>query len=671
MRPLSAGVAVVVLAVILYNATVVDRVAPQVTIRLSATAPDSNLALTLSSVDVVFNEDVDQKTAERAFSITPEIKGTFYWQGQQTLIFTPSQKLPLSSTFHVHVAPGVQDKAGNVQSQGSDLTFTTVGNPVVKSVSPVQGAGSVPLDSSITITFDRMMDTQKVLDGLTLDPTIPFEQAWSGQVLTLEPTGPLAPSTTYIVRLGGAAADGDGNPLDPYQWSFKTVALGLNARSLVPAPEVQGVSVRTPIAIIFDGPIDKASIADALTLTPAVAGTIEVRSLAVDNGPAAQQDPARIPFQDSVLILTPDQPLKPNTTYKVTLGAGVRSADGQAASARSWSFATGQPVDNVIGRIMFLSDRSGVGNVWTMNPDGSGQRQITVELSPVVAFDVNTAGDRIAYSTAGRVKRMHINGEGLQSTAVGLREYAPAFSADGTGLVVARRGADGGDLGYHRIPLITGSDERQILADGAPQPGSSQVGEGGLVSAAGLPAWGVREAFSDDSAWMLVARADGNALELVEMEGDGRVEIGLAARARPVWNVLDKAFYVVASDDRGTTWGCWRITTDAVKTRVGAASGGAAASSKGALAYVMAGSDGVDHLYLEATPWTPTSGRKITLDAAWNERWPSFSPDGSQIVFSRVSAQTPTQSGGIWIMRPDDPTPTVLSPDGIWPRFVP
>jgi hypothetical protein len=89
LRPFSAVVAAVVLAVVLYNATFIDRAPPN---RLSDPAPDGKLALSLSSVDIVFNEDVDKKTAERAFSITPKIKYTFYWQGRQTLIVTPSEK---------------------------------------------------------------------------------------------------------------------------------------------------------------------------------------------------------------------------------------------------------------------------------------------------------------------------------------------------------------------------------------------------------------------------------------------------------------------------------------------------------------------------------------------------------------------------------------------------
>jgi hypothetical protein len=662
-------VAAVVLGVILYNATVIDRVPPSVSIRLSATAPDSNLALTMSSVDIVFNENVQRKTAQNAFSITPQVEGTFYWQGFQILIFTPSQKLPLDSTFHVHVAPGVVDMAGNVQGSAFDFTFTTVGNPVVKTVSPAVDEQSVPLDGSISVTFDRLMDIGKVLDGLEIEPGVSYQATWNGPTLTLRPVRPLQPSTTYTISIDEAAADGDGNVLQPYKWSFTTVGIGLTSRELVPADGVQGISVRTPIAVVFDGPIDRTSVAGAIVLSPAVTGTIEATSLPTDNGPAAQ--PTATPSEpgDNVLLFTPDQPLEPNTTYTVTLGSGVRRTDGRAAASQSWSFSTGEPVASAINRILFLSDRGGASNVWIMNPDGSGQRQVTAEVAPVTAFDVNTAGDRVAYAVAGQVKRMDVNGDHLQTTSGDLREYAPVFTPDGTGLVVARRDASGNDLGFYRIPLISGTDERQVLADGAPELGSDQFGDRSLPTALDLPAWGLRQAFSDDAAWMLVARAPDNALELVEMEGDGRIATGLTARSRPVWSLLDKSFYVVASDDGGASWGCWRIATDGTKSRVAAANGDLAASAHGSLAYVVVDQAGVGHIYYKGS--AASEVRQITTSAAWSERSPWFSPDGSLIVFGRVSSTAQATPGGIWITGPYDAVPRLLSSDGVCPRFVP
>ena len=46
-------------------------------IKLSAPAPDGKFALTLTSIDVVFSEEVRHATAEAAFSVTPSVAGSY------------------------------------------------------------------------------------------------------------------------------------------------------------------------------------------------------------------------------------------------------------------------------------------------------------------------------------------------------------------------------------------------------------------------------------------------------------------------------------------------------------------------------------------------------------------------------------------------------------------
>ena len=671
LRPFFASAAAVVWVVVLYNATVIDRVPPNVTIRLSPSPVSGNLASTLSTIDIVFNEKVVPDTAKRAFSITPQVAGSFHWQGAM-LVFTPSEKLPLSTEFRVHIAAGVTDLSGNAQPNTYDMTFTTVGNPVVTSATPSRDATAVSLDSTVTVTFDRNMYGKSVLGALTLQPAFSYQASWQGQVLTLKPVEPLRPDTVYTIRIGDQAADDDGNPLVAFGWSFHTIPVGLQPLALIPAADSQGISVRTPIAIVFDGPLDPGSVATAITLDPPVDGTAEVMSAPSDNGPAARPTSGESGKGPNMVVFTPSAPLAANTTYTVSLGSGVRTAGGsQAAAARTWSFSTGQPSTNAANHILFLSDSSGVYNVWMMNADGTGQRQITSELSPVVAFDVTISGDKIAYATAGQVKRMNINGDNLQTTASGYREYAPAFTPDGNGLVVARRDSSGKDLGYYFMPLITGIDEHQILADGAPQLGTDQVGETGMPNGLELSGCGIREAFSEDASWMLVAKAEGDDLELVHTGGGSPTEVGLKAASIPVWNSTSQAFFMVASDDGGATWGVWSVRLDGSKMRLGISAQGLFISPQGVMAEIAWDSTGVSHLFLRTAPSTGAQMNQLTSDPAWSERWPTFSPDGSQIVFGRVTPGSPEGPGGIWIIPAIGGPAKQLSTDGICPVFVP
>ena len=671
-----AGLALV--AVVLYNATSVDRVAPSYQIKLSAPEPNGNLALTLTSIDVVFSEEVRHDTAESAFSITPHVSGSRHWQGT-TLIFTPSAKLPLATVFKVHIAAGVQDKAGNSQDKSQDMTFTTVGAPVVLSVVPAANTPSVPVDTSIQITFDRNMDTQKALAGLTIEPDAPFAATWNGPTLSIVPNNPLAFSTTYTIKLGDLVVDTDGTRLSPFASTFTTVGMGLRVNSLIPAPNVAGVSVRSPIAVVFDGPIDASSIESAIHLTPPVSGKTEVVTRPDDRQPSVSASPSptqpAVSPDDSghnVLVFTPDGPLASHTTYTVSMSSSVRRTDGSAASGESWTFTTGEPPSSAQNQIVFLSDRGGVANVWLMNPDGSNQREVTAEIVPVSGFDVSGDGSAIAYGAGGIVKRMGIAGDNLHIlTGNGAFEYAPVFNPDGTAVIVGRRDATGADQGYWRIPTVSGTDARQLLPDGAPGLGSVTLAGDELTSSAGEPSWAPRTAFSSDGKSMLVVRGGDSGIDLVDMTGVNQpVALALSGNSRPIWDPQDGAFYVVASADRGATWSYFKVAPDGTTSTIGAAAGDLAIAVNGGVAYAVKNADGASHLVFAASAAFPPSGL-ITADPSWSEGSPSFSPDGSLIVFGRFGTHSPTASGGIWIIGPNGMGLKNLATDGAYPRWLP
>jgi hypothetical protein len=670
-----AGLALV--AVVLYNATSVDRVPPSYHIKLSAPLQGSGLALTLTSIDVVFSEQVKRETAEAAFSISPDVAVSLHWQGL-TLIVTPSAKLPLSTAFTVNMAAGVQDSAGNSQSKGQEITFTTVGRPIVTAVLPAASAVSVPVDSTIQITFDRLMDLQKALEGLTISPPTPYTATWKGASLSIVPDDPLVFGTTYSIMLGDPAIDTDGTPISPFTSTFTTVGVGLRATALIPAANVAGVSVQSPVAVVFDGPVDPSSIADAIHLTPPVSGSIQVVKLPDDRqatasaSPSATQ-PAASPNDSgkNVLVFTPDGRLAPHTTYTVSMSPNVRRTDGGAAAGQTWSFTTGEPVASAQNQIVYLSDRGGVANVWLMNPDGSNQREITAELVPVSGFDVSGDGNTIAFGAGGVVKWMGISGDNVHLlTASGSFDYAPEFTPDGTALIVGRRDATGADLGYWRIPIVSGADPTQVVPDGAPALGSVTLQGDELTGLPGEPSWAPRAAFSADGKSMLVVRGLDDEAELVDVTGaNPPVALHLTGNSRPIWDPQDGAFHVVANSG-GPDWSSWRVSTDGSVVRDGAAAGDLSVAYNGPVAAVLQTPDGSFHVAISLSG-SSAGPVPLTNDRTWSDGSPSFSPDGSLVVFGRYATQSPKVSGGIWVIGPDGNGLTKLAADGAYPRWLP
>ena len=673
LRFLSAFTGLVILAAILYNAAAVDRLPPTYVIRVSLPAAGGR-ALTLTAIDVDFSKDVKPETAEQAFSLSPNVPHAFHWQGQK-LIVTPSAKLPLSTVFHVHMAAGIEDRAGNTQGGTGDFSFTTVDAPSVTAVSPLPGAQSVPVESPIQITFDRLMDPQKVIAGLRVEPSFSYQVSWNEAVLTLTPSLPLASETEYKITIGDPAVDTDGSRLlTDYTTSFRTLGIGLRVTARVPAADVAGVSIHSQIAVVFDGPIDPSSVDGAIKLTPPVSGSTKVVSLPDDRNPPANPTatPTATPTGSGadVLVFTPDNQLAAHTTYSVTMSSAVRGTNGQAAPQQAWTFITGEPPLNALNQIAFLSDRGGVANVWLMNPDGTNPRQVTWELSRVSGFDVSGDGSTIAYGSGGVVKKMSIGGDGLQTLTAGTDlEYAPTFTPDGTGLVVGRRDGTGADLGYWRIPMITGTDPKQVATDGAPNLGSTSVTGDGLTGKPGLSAWGSRAAFSADGSTMLLVRGSDGVAVLVDMTGATPPRLlSIIGDSQPVWVQSDAAFYLAGTADRGATWLYWRVTTAGVLTSMGPAASDIDTAGQ-AIALIVRAGDGSTHLAYSARAGGTLT--PLTNDPAFSEMSPSFRPDGLMVVFGRVRSQDPTLSAGIWIVKPDGTGLTNLSLDGAFPRWLP
>jgi hypothetical protein len=436
------GAGAVVLAGVLYVATTFDSRPPSVLeVRLTApAAEDERVALITTSIEVAFSEPVTPESAEEAVRIEPAVAGAVSWSGS-TMRFTPADPLELETEYAVTIAEGIRDLAGNRMTEPPPpFEFVTAGRPSLVESVPEDGADDVALDGPIALTFSTLMDTTSVEDQLSLTPAFEHELRWSGELLEIVPTQPLEPAQDYEVSIGADAADSAGVTLDePVRLAFRTVSPGLAAETIVPADGVDGIATTAPIGVIFDRPIDPSSVSgDQLTISPDVAGTLEVVAL--------PDDPLDDDGAGSLLRFTPSGPMPPNTTFEVELATGPATTTGETmAEPLTWTFTTGPPTAAISNGIAFITGRGGVANVWFMNADGTGQRQVSVELEPVLDYAVAPDGSslivsdgrRLIYQLAdGTDRRILTDDEHL--------EFDPTYSPDGQLVAFGRADAESG-----------------------------------------------------------------------------------------------------------------------------------------------------------------------------------------------------------------------------------
>jgi hypothetical protein len=675
----TVALALITLGAVLYSATLVDRRPPAVTsIRLSATAGDDPVVgQAVTAVDIRFSEPVRTATVESRFLIVPSVAGALSWHGQTAMIFTPSDRLPPDTEFTISLAPGFEDLAGNAADVGIEAwAFRTIGPPRIAAAVPEDGATGVPIDTLLTLRFDRLMDTEAVERAVHVEPAVGMRYAWSGQDLSLQFDAPLRFGTTYTVSVGRAAADTSGSPMSAqYVTRFTTVPAGLRVEGLVPADGIAGISVRTPIAIVFDGPIDPASIAGSLEITPSIDGALTVAELPGDGEPRTQGEQG----VGRVLLFTPSSPLAANTTYSLTLDPVIRRLDGEdVAEGRSWAFTTGQPTASGQNQIAFLSARSGIRNVWLMNPDGSNPRQLTSELAPVSGFDASGDGSRVTWAAAGFVRVMQIDGSDLRTLTGNDRfEYAPRFAPDGRSLLLGRRDASGEDLGYWLVPLpgVLDIDERRILDAGAPPIGSWLLGGDGIAATDGTSTWSPRAAFDPRGEQLLLVTADGDVRHVdLTVRGDqGAPAVtgtGLVATAAPAWSGSLRAFVVVARQGTAAETLLWVVGDSGTARSLSAAAGSVAASPTGLVAFLVREPGGPAHLAV-ASASGALPARLLTSGRDLDDRWPAFGPGGETIVFGRLPAVGGERSTGIWLVDVASGQLARLSTDGSYPRWLP
>jgi len=282
--------------------------------------------------------------------------------------------------------------------------------------SPERGAKDVSTAAPIRITFDHDVNKPSVESRLHLDPATLGTVYWQSprQLSYVHPA--LRPATTYQVVLEAGYQDVDGNTYQlRHHWAFITEGPPSLSGS-TPANAESGVDPATYLTLDFTREMDAASLAGAITISPAV--PLSVRSDPSDGHRA---------------IVAPDTLLGPSTTYTVTVTTAARDVDGnQIDRSRSLAFTTGA-VRPLRHWIAFTADGAGGISGGLMIVNESGFPRHLFVTGTVQSFSWSPEGNRLLIQAGDDSWSAFTPGEG--SVLLGFRARWAAALASGLGYV--------------------------------------------------------------------------------------------------------------------------------------------------------------------------------------------------------------------------------------------
>lgn len=308
---------------------------------VSAYQPASGQEVPLdTTVMIRFDQPMDRKRTEAAFSLEPATNGTFIWQDVRTLMFRPRAPLQPATTYRVRLDSSARAISGDTLQRALDFTFITQAPAQITQIYPPNGATDLRVDSALLIGFNRAVVPESCLGEIagnraecpvlpaTVTPAVLTRGMWLAPALyRLSPYPGWNAGTTYTLTLKGTLTTFDAN----------SVQLNLTSRFSVASPQVARIEPLdrqtaalppdTMLRITFNHPMDPQATAEAFSLTQA------------DGTPV----PGLLTWEadDTVLVFKPLQPLALATRYVVRLSNRARTiTTAPLPQARQWIFET-------------------------------------------------------------------------------------------------------------------------------------------------------------------------------------------------------------------------------------------------------------------------------------------------------------------------------------------
>ena len=312
---------------------------------VESTTPLSNaLNVPLGQViTATFNEEMDPGSINStSFIVTGSspLAGTVSYSGK-TASFKPLSPLSENTTYTAKITTKVKDVMGNFLQLEYVWVFSTgtLLRPVVIAVDPINDATSVPLNKTISATFNMDMspaslnnNTFKVSQGTN---AVAGSISYTGSTVSFIPASPLLANKIYTVTITTGVKNSMDTPMTAdYTWNFTTDMIP-TVIATDPMNNAINVALNQTVTANFSTIMDAASInTGTFTLKQ---GTTTIQGTVSYSGTTASFNPA------NTLVV--------GKIYTATITNGAKSIGGNSMAADYvWNFTTVllPPVPSVI-----------------------------------------------------------------------------------------------------------------------------------------------------------------------------------------------------------------------------------------------------------------------------------------------------------------------------------
>ena len=251
----------------------------------------------------------------------------------------PAANLLPGTTYVATLTSGIKDKDGYTLLNPGTWEFTTDTAPTVIVRIPEPDQLNVPVDTNITVTFSKKMDTSTITStsffvkkqgsGSKLNGAITF--SFDHKTAVFNPAADLEGNTVYEVSLTSAIESEAGiTAFEVGQnYLFKTVATAPNVTTKTPASQATGVPVTQSVTAVFDKEMDASTITSATFYIAKQGGS---------------PLPANVTYNAATKTATLDPlgDLEQGAVYDVTLSAAIKGSTGATLTGAPvvWSFST-------------------------------------------------------------------------------------------------------------------------------------------------------------------------------------------------------------------------------------------------------------------------------------------------------------------------------------------